>query len=129
MKHQRIEADVQFLRDRADIVGLVRPVGDEAGDVAALQHHLRMLLERLQRVGLVVLGAHRQDHAATAEFASIFLKRGIGLTERAALADVDAFQTVVADHAAPERVVQVEHEALGGSSLLGGEPAADQVAI
>ena len=30
------------------------PVGDEAGDVAALEHHVRVLLERLQRIGFIV---------------------------------------------------------------------------
>ena len=129
MKHQRVEADIQFLRDGADIVGLVRPVSDEAGDVSALQHHVWMFIERLQRVGLVVLGANGQDHAATAEFADIFLERGVGLTERAALAEGDAFQTVIADHAAPEGVVEIKHETFERPALLRGNPAADQIAV
>ena len=44
--------------------GEVELLGDEAGDVLAPQHHVRVLLERRQGVGLVVLGTYRQDHAA-----------------------------------------------------------------
>jgi hypothetical protein len=39
-------------------------------------------------------------------------KRDVGFTEGAALAQRDAFQPVVADHAAPDRVVEVQHKAL-----------------
>ncbi len=93
------------------------------------QHHVGMLLERLQRVGFVVLGADGEDHAATAEFAGVFLERGVGFAERAALAEGDAFQPVIADHAAPDGVVQVQHEAFEGAALLGRQPAADQIAV
>ena len=105
------------------------PVGDEAGDVAALQHHFGMLLERLHRVGFVVLGADGQDDAAAAEFAGVFLEGGIGLTEGAALAEGDALQPVIADDAAPDGVVQVEHQAFERPALLGRDPAADEVAV
>ena len=88
-----------------------------------------MFLERFQRVGFVVLGADGQDHAATAEFADVFLERGVGLAERGALAERDAFQTVIADHAAPEGVVEIEHEAFERPALLRGDPAADQIAV
>ena len=41
----------------------------------------------------------------------------------------DAFQPVVADHAAPERVVQVEHQAFSRAALQRGQQAPDQIAI
>ena len=126
---QRIETDVQLLGDGADVLRLVRPVGDEAGDVGALQHHLRMLLERLQRVRLVVLGAHREDDAALGQIARVVLERDEGFAGGAALAEDDAFQAVVADHAAPQRVVEIEHQALRRAALLGGKQPADQIAV
>ena len=129
MKHSEVEADIQFLRDGADIVGLVRPVSDEASDVSALQHHVWMFLERFERVGFVVLGANGQDHAATAEFADVLLERGVGLTERAALAEGDAFQPVIADHAAPDGVVEIKHETFEGPALFRSNPAAHQIAV
>ncbi len=46
-----------------------------------------------------------------------------------ALAEHDAFQAVVADHAAPNRIVQVQHEAFERPALFRREPAADQIAI
>ena len=37
---ESVEADVELLRDAAQVGGLVGPVGDEAGDVLALENHL-----------------------------------------------------------------------------------------
>ena len=64
-----------------------------------------------------------------AQFARIVLERDKRLAQRAALAEHDAVQAVVADDAAPERVVEVEHQAFERAPLLGREPAADQIAI
>ena len=63
-EHQAVDADVQLAGDPAQVGRLVVPVGDEAGDVGAAQQHLGMLVERQPRIGLVVLRADREDHAA-----------------------------------------------------------------
>ena len=63
------------LRDAAEVGGLVGPVGDEAGDVVARFSTMSgWLLERLQRVRLVVLGAHREDDAAAGERPGVVLE-------------------------------------------------------
>ena len=74
-EHHRIQADAEAVGDGAQIAGLVLPVGLETGDIHALQQHVRMPLERLHRVGLVVLGAHGQNHAAPCLLARIVLQR------------------------------------------------------
>jgi hypothetical protein len=83
------------------IAGLVGPVGGEAGDILAPQHHFRVLLERLERIRLVVLGAYRENDAAPRQVARIALEGDKGLPESAALPERDPGQTVVADDAAP----------------------------
>ena len=52
-----------------------------------------------------------------------------GLAQRTALADDDASQPVIADHAAPERIVQVKHQAFGRATLRGRQQARHQVAV
>ena len=88
-----------------------------------------MLLERRQRIGLVVLGAHGEDDAALGEIARIGLERDEGFAGGAALAEHDAFETVIADDAAPQRVVEIEHQALRRAALLGGKQPADEIAV
>jgi len=86
-----------------------------------LQHHLRVFLERLDRVGFVVLRADREDDSAPRQLAGVFLKRDKRLAEGVALADDQAFEAIIADHAPPEGVVEIEHQALGRAALLRGQ--------
>ena len=51
------------------------------------------------------------------------------LADAAALADDDAGEAVVADHAAPEGVVEVEHEALPRPAAGGGEEPRHELAV
>ena len=59
---------------------------------------------------LLVLAANREDDPALFEFARPFLQR-IERVPHAEFADLDAFHPIVADHAAPDRVVKIEDEA------------------
>jgi hypothetical protein len=128
-EHERIHADVEPFRDLADVARLVRPIGDETCDVAGLEHHVRMLVERRQRVGLVILRAHCQNDAASGKIAGVTLEGDKGLTLGAALTEPDAFQPVITDDAAPQRVVEVEHQAFRRPALLRRDQPQDQLAI
>src|SRR3982750_2996988 len=75
------------------------------------QQHLRMFLDRFHRLRRIVLAAHRQDYPATVEVehdALEVFKRGAGI----AVAELDAVDPVLADDAAPERVVQIDGQRL-----------------
>ena len=54
-EYHGIQADIQPLGDISKIASLVCPVGGEAGDVLTPQYHLRVLLERFERVRLIIL--------------------------------------------------------------------------
>ena len=70
-----------------------------------------MPLKRCQRVLFVVLRADGEDDAAPRKLQGIALQGNMGLTDGAALPQHNAFQSIIADHAAPQRVVQVQHQA------------------
>ena len=53
----------------------------------------------------------------------------MGLAECTALAEHDAVQSSITDHATPERVVEVEDQTFEGAALLGGEQPRHQFAI
>ena len=88
-----------------------------------------MPCEGFKRVRLVVLGADRQQDAALAEALHIALKVHEGFAGRTALAEHKALNAVVADHAAPQRVVEIEHEAFLAATEPGGDEARDLLAV
>ena len=98
---ERIQTNVKFVCDPSYVFGLVIPVRDETSYIGAFQDHLRMLLERGERVGFIVLRAYRQDNAAVCLLKSIILQLEKGLSRRVALAEDDAFEPIVTDDAAP----------------------------
>ncbi len=100
--------------DASQILRLVVPVGDERGDVGALQHHLGVIAECGLGDHRVVLGADREDHAAVLSELRVALQREVCFADRAAFAEHDALEAVVTDDAAPQRVVEIEHQALPG---------------
>ena len=123
-KTKRIEADVQRLLDEPNVVGLVVPVGDEDGNILFLQHHVGMLAKRQHGGGVLVLADHRENDSAPFQFANERLERD----ERLALVELperNALETIVADHASPERVVEVEDHAFG-EHARGGEHGVEQ---
>src|SRR5205814_4961459 len=99
----------------AEVRCLVLSIGHEARDVFESQHHFGVLLERCSRVGFFVLAANRQDYAASGEGFDVSLERHEGFADGIALADVDSAESIIADHPTPERVVEVEHQALAAS--------------
>ena len=59
-----------------------------------------------------ILAANGQQDAALLQCLGVALEGEERLALAVALAEADAAQAVVADHAAPERVVEIQHEAL-----------------
>ncbi len=68
-----------------------------------------MLLKRLDGLLVVVLAANGQQHAAFGQGKQVLLEGLEGFAAGRGIADFDAVQTVVADHPAPQGVVQVQH--------------------
>ena len=88
-----------------------------------------MLVERFERVGLVILGADREDDPALGKLFGVVLHCEESLAECAALSQHDAVEAVVADHAAPQRVVEIEHKALARFAGLRGQHPDDEIAV
>ena len=128
-ENQGIQADIKLFGDGAEVGGLIVPIGAEGGDIGSAQHHFGVFFERFERVGFVVLGADGEDDAAAGEILGVFLDGGEAFAEGAALADGDAVHAVIADDAAPERVVEIEHQAFIGAALVGGDQARDEFAV
>ncbi len=107
----------------------VAPARRKTGDIATPQHHVRVFVEGFQRVGLVVLGTHGEDDAALGQIAGVTLEVHEGLAGGAALAQYDAFEPVVTDDSAPERVVEIEHEAFERPPLPRREQPPNQITV
>ena len=72
---------------------------------------------------MIVFAAHGEQCSALLEQGDVFLKGFEGFAARRRVAQLDALQPVVRHHAAPERVVQIQHQHLFRSPTQ----AADQV--
>ncbi len=75
-----------------------------------------MGLERLAGIVLVVLRDDRQRHAASVERPHVLLEGDERLATRS-VPELDPRQPVLGDHATPEGVIEIEHEALGAEPL------------
>ena len=118
-KHHGVEADVQGLLNQLDVLGLVVPIGDKHGNVFFAQHHVGVLAKWQERVFVLVLAAHGEDDAAFGKVEKVVLEivEGGAVVE---LAEADAVEAVVADDAAPERVVEIEDDTFNADAN-GGE--------
>ena len=88
-----------------------------------------MIAKRGLRDPGVVLGADGQDDSALLELLGVMLQGEMGFARRASLAEHDAVEPVVADHAAPQRVVEIEHQTFLRQAPLRGEDAGGEIAI
>ncbi len=77
-----------------------------------LQGHFGMLPERLASRCVLVLRADGQHHAALPQIEGEVLDGDEGLARRRSLAERDAVNSVIADDAAPQRVVEIKDENL-----------------
>ncbi len=126
---QAVESDVQFPRDAPEVGFLRFPVCDETGDVLPSQNHVGVVPEHLLRDVRIILRADRQDDAALCQPLCKTLQRKVCLAGGAPLAQDDALQAIIADHSAPQRVVEVQHQALARMAAQGGEDPCHVFAI
>ena len=68
-----------------------------------------MSFERLAAIGEIVLRGDRQDHAVRREILQVFLEGAMRLAV-GAVPQGDAERACFADDAAPERVVEIDHD-------------------
>src|SRR6185437_2933265 len=112
--------DVELASDGQQILVLGLPVRAEGREVFQLQHGVRVA-EALPRDRVRVLGAHGEQHAALTDPLAVLLEGGERLRLRGLLPDPDAIDAVIPDDAAPERVVEVEDQALAAPAIDGSE--------
>ena len=77
----------------------------------------------------VVLGADGQDDAPFLELLGVMLQGKMRFAGGAALAQNDAVESVVADHPAPQCVVEIEHQTFLRQAPLGGKNAGGEIAV
>ncbi|OBK34775.1 hypothetical protein A5658_11030 [Mycobacterium sp. 1245111.1] len=70
-----------------------------------------MALESIKCNVLVILGTHCKNHSAFGEFQCVALQAEKGFPQSTPLAQYNPFQSVVANDATPERIVEVKHQA------------------
>ena len=128
-EHEAIDADVEPCRDRFEVLRLVVPIGLEGGEIRAAKHHFGMIAKRRFGDLGVVLGADGENDAPLLELLGVMLQGEMGFACRAAFAQHDAVNPVVADHAAPQRVVEIEHQTFLRQAPQGGENAGGEVAV
>ena len=91
--------------------GFRLPVRDEDREVIEPEAHVGMPFERLARVCLVVLGTDREDDPSPFQLHEVLLEDHVGLPTRVAT-KAEILQPVLSNDAAPDGVVEIEHQAL-----------------
>ena len=104
-----LEAEADLLGNLQQGLRLVAPIDPEGREVIFLQDHVRQLGDGGTRLFLVVLAGDGQGDAARGQSAQDLLEMKVGIA-RIVAAELKAFQAVLAQDAAPERVVEVEHQ-------------------
>ena len=102
--------------DLRQVLGLVPPVDPQRAEVLLAQHHVLVVTQDRHDVVGVVLGADREQDAALRQVQQRLLEIDV-LDPRRRRPQLDAFRAQLADDAAPERAVQVDHHALAGEPL------------
>jgi hypothetical protein len=116
MKTTDSRPEIELFDQFREVAGLVAPVHAPPGQIGAAQPHLRMPVDRLQRHRLVVLADDADLHTAVAERLQRRLKGDIRLADMIVPAEPDPFPAGLADHAAPERVVEIDHDELASGA-------------
>ncbi len=87
------------------------------------------MIERRFGHAQIILAAHREDDAAARQLCCVALEGEEGFATGRTRAEVDAVYAIVTDHAAPQGVVQVQHQAFARQTDAGGRDASQLVAI
>src|SRR5882672_5442503 len=88
-----------------------------------------MRIEHLLDVPPIVLRAHAQYDAALLELLRVLLQGQMRLAEGATLAEHDAVNAVIAEDAAPKRVVEVENQAFARPPEHGADQTREQAPV
>src|SRR6185437_16443006 len=96
----------------AKVRGLFGPVRLEHRDMVLLQRHFRMLSEGLASGRVLVLRADGEHDSTLPEIEGEGLDGEEGFARRGPLPEHDSIEPVIADHAAPERIVEIEDQNL-----------------
>jgi hypothetical protein len=107
---QRFEAESELVGERFDVGSLVFPVRLEDGEMLFAQQHLGMLAEGRARNIVVVLGRDSEHNSAFAQRQRVPLNAEIRFAGCVTLRELNAFEAIVADDAAPKRVVEIHHQ-------------------
>ncbi len=110
-ENHRFQSDIEFLRQRHQVVGLRLPVHLERGEMLVTQHLMRVVAQQLVDVAGIVLAAQREDQTALLEIEDPALEIDVG---RAGVlgAEPDAFLPILSEDSTPQRVVGVQREHL-----------------
>src|SRR3954447_26613074 len=110
------EPDPELVSDRLDHLRFRLPANLDRRKIALLQHHAAMIGEYLIDIGGGVLAGERQQDAAVVQGAQKLLESAESAT-RIDRVELDAVDAVLANDAAPQRVIEVNHEALLGAAF------------
>src|SRR5438093_4367204 len=105
-----IEAERQLMGNRPDIRSLVVPICLENGNVLFFEQHLWMLAEWQASDFVVVLRGYGKHDTSFTQLQGEPLGSKESFASRVALRTLDTFESVVTDHTAPNRIVQVENQ-------------------
>ena len=122
IKRQRVEADAQLFGDGAQAGCLVAPMDLGRGKILPVEHHVGVMLEDLPHFRFIILAGDGQQNAAVAQGADGLLEvpvdpAGVIPAER------DSSRPGLAEDAAPQGVVQIQNQALGGGHVEGANQA------
>jgi hypothetical protein len=101
----------KLIGNRPDVAGLVFPIGLKDRDVVFAKQHFWMLLERQPPDLVFIFRANGKDNSPASEIESHFLHSEKSLSGRVSLGDLNALETIIADDASPERVIQIQNQA------------------
>src|SRR5207249_3449630 len=114
-KDQAVQTDIELGGDLPQVGCLGLPVDAVSRHMRALEDHRRVTLEHGQSIIDVVLAAHGEKDATSPESLQLALKCDEGVPGRVST-ELDAVNSIFADHPTPQCVVQVEDDALAAQA-------------
>ena len=117
-KHKAVGAKAELCGDGFQVLIFRIPVGLDADKIIRVQHAVRVV-QAGQGVGFVIFGIHRQHHADGLQGFAVALEFSVHLAFRHLGANGNAVHTVIAHNAAPESVIQIQHQGFFVAAIQG----------